>query len=147
MTATLEIDLAGIKNQARVIVENKSVSLDEILRAAMQSDRELAADYAAILSQIAPNLALVIERQYDGESFAGCHWWAARLATNDGRFEPLTELHQFGSSEWKGASGDEGKETARKQIYAGAIKAGLGSVNVWRTDAKTVSEAHAKMTA
>lgn len=146
--AKLEIRHDGIRANASVRLyqpyqDVRVCSLDAVLDAALQKDRELAAEYQDILRQIAPQLYVRMELQWDGTpGWAVASWY--EISLQDGiNGEPLTRrTHRITSCDFPRRRPTEAEATDEQQaILRRAAAIGLADAQYWYGDARTVREA------
>lgn len=131
-TVSLEVTHDGIRATALVVRGNVAATLDDVIEAALQSDTEGAADYAAVLTDIAPQVYLRIEKQIDGYRENPCCWYTVRLTHGiDG--DSISRDHQITRTEfrtWEPTEEQVREETQRILRRATAI--GLGAARYIR---------------
>lgn len=148
MTATLNITETGVRTTADVILGGRAASLQSVFEAALQADPEGAADYRAVLAQIADRLQVRIDKEIDGSRDSGCCWYAVRLC--DGRTDgvngaSLTRPMQVTRGEFRGWSPTaEQTAEARARILRRLVEIGLGAAAITFGARRTVADALAR---
>lgn len=143
MVAKLEIRHDGIKAHATVTRGGKACTLDSVIQAAIQPDAELAGDYRSVLAEIAPEVALSIDRVFDGPAHNRVEWLVCTLypAAGEHRHSRLTD--EFRITPRPDRTVSDADEVA---VLRRAVEIGLGSAkkNLYAPDrginAKTVAE-------
>lgn len=146
-TAKLEVRHDGIRANAQVILQRSggalpACSLDAVIEAALQSDASLAAGYADILREIAPELYVVISKEIDGDRDAGCCWFAVEIKHGINGETLTLHPHRFTRQEFRGWSPKDAEiKTATQGILRRACMIGLRDAQYWVGSARTVAEA------
>lgn len=143
-TTTLSVTHDGYRATALVERGNRAANLAEVVAAAKQSDADLAADYRAILAEIAHELYLVIDRDYDGSRDAGCCWYTVSLRHRRIEGDTLAKSIRLTATEFRGwTPSAEEVEAERIRILRAATAIGLGRANYWYGPHRTVAAAAA----
>lgn len=146
-TVKLDVRHDGIQANANVLVDVgepllRRCSLDDVIEAAAQDDAILAADYAAILSQVASELCLVVRKEIDGSSDNGCCWYSIDLRHGINGDVLTTRSHKITRGEIRGwHPTPEQTKAATQAILRRACSLGLRQAQYWVGTCRTVAEA------